>query len=434
MMRNQSYNEKVDVWSFGMILYELTTNTIPYQHCQIEFLVYDEVIKYNKTPPIPKGIEIDSILHDLMKGCWNWDPQQRPSFSQIVQTLRNALRPPNITHTTATLSQFRSRVAVTSSGELVFFAGGRLSQKPTIGGGPSDRVDIYNVTSGSWTTATLSIPRHDLATTSSQNLVFFGGGEDGPTVYDRVDIYNTLNGSWSTATLSQPRVGLAATSVGNLVLFGGGYNSTGPSNVVDVFNMTNNKWTTATLSQARGFFAATSVNNRYALFAGGYTGSKQYSNVVDIFDSLSGMWNTTTLSQARCDLAATSLGNLAFFGGGKTIKGKELQPSNVVDIFNSTSQTWSNATLSQARYWLAASSIGDIVAFGGGTHDGSTPSSVVDMLNLRSNTWFTRNLSQPRYLLGSTSSTNKIFFGGGSRGNIESGLSNVVDIFEISAS
>jgi hypothetical protein len=57
-------------------------------------------------------------------------------------------------------------------------------------------VDIYNVTSGSWTTATLSIPRHELAATSSQNLVFFGGGWNvTTTVYDQVDIYNSLNGS-----------------------------------------------------------------------------------------------------------------------------------------------------------------------------------------------------------------------------------------------
>jgi hypothetical protein len=58
-------------------------------------------------------------------------------------------------------------------------------------------MDIYNVTSGSWTTSTLSIPRYELAATSSQNLVFFGGGWNGTTIYDRVDIYNTLNGSWS---------------------------------------------------------------------------------------------------------------------------------------------------------------------------------------------------------------------------------------------
>jgi hypothetical protein len=124
-------------------------------------------------------------------------------------------------------------------------------------------VDIYNVTSGSWTTVTHSIPRYDLAATSSQNLVFFGGGWNvTATYYNRVDIYNTLNRSWSTATLSIPRFALAATSVGNLVLFGGGYSS----NVVDVFDVTNNTWKTATLSEARCCLAATSVDNRYASF------------------------------------------------------------------------------------------------------------------------------------------------------------------------
>jgi hypothetical protein len=51
----------------------------------------------------------------------------------------------NITHTTTTLSQARFRFASTSSGELVFFAGGNNST------GASDQVDIYNVTSENWT-------------------------------------------------------------------------------------------------------------------------------------------------------------------------------------------------------------------------------------------------------------------------------------------
>jgi hypothetical protein len=137
---------------------------------------------------------------------------------------------PNIIHTT-TLSRARSLLASTSSSELVFFVGGYNSTEK-----PSDRVDIYNVLSGSWTTSTLSIPRRYLAATSSQNLVFFGGG---CCPYDRVDIYNTLNGSWSTAKLSQSRCCLAATSLGNLAFFGGGLtNQKQPSNVVDIFNST----------------------------------------------------------------------------------------------------------------------------------------------------------------------------------------------------
>jgi hypothetical protein len=75
-----------------MVLYELATNTIPYQHIQNQLQIYDEVIMNKKTPPFPEG-KIDPTLLNLMNQCWNWDPQQRPSFSQIVQTLRNTLSP-----------------------------------------------------------------------------------------------------------------------------------------------------------------------------------------------------------------------------------------------------------------------------------------------------------------------------------------------------
>jgi hypothetical protein len=193
-----------------------------------------------------------------------------------------------ISQTTATLSEARYQLAATSLGDLVFFGGGNNAT------GPSDRVDIYDVTSGIWTAATLSVPRFALAAASAGNLVFFAGG----CCYSaQVDIYNMSNGSWNTASLSQARAELAATSVGNLVLFGGGCCDTYGNfvNVVDIYNVPSNTWTTATLSQARGYLAATSVANRYVLFAGGCCPS----NVVDIFDSLYGMWNAATLSWSR---------------------------------------------------------------------------------------------------------------------------------------
>jgi hypothetical protein len=48
-------------------------------------------------------------------------------------------------------------------------------------------VDIYNATSGIWTTANLSIARESLAAASVNNLVMFGGGI-GTSYSDRVDI------------------------------------------------------------------------------------------------------------------------------------------------------------------------------------------------------------------------------------------------------
>ncbi len=40
-----------------------------------------------------------------------------------------------------------------------------------------------------------------------------------------VDVYNGTTGAWSTAQLSVARGGLAAASVGNVALFAGGYNN-----------------------------------------------------------------------------------------------------------------------------------------------------------------------------------------------------------------
>ena len=47
--------------------------------------------------------------------------------------------------------------------------------------GSSNAVDIFNVTSGAWSTAALSVARSSLAATSlpSQGLAIFAGGYDG---------------------------------------------------------------------------------------------------------------------------------------------------------------------------------------------------------------------------------------------------------------
>jgi hypothetical protein len=341
---------------------------------------------------------------------------------------------------TTTLSQDRAYLAATSSNDLVFFGGGYSQKTGQPGGQASNRVDIYNVTSGNWTTTTtLSIPRAGLTATSSRNLVFFGGGTDSlsfTNVYDRVDIFNISDGSLISATttttrLSVSRYFLSSSSIGDLVLFGGGFdNSSNPSNVVDIYNVTSNVWNITTLSESRGSLCSTSVGDRYVLFGGGWNGTS-YSKIVDIFDLLSGIWNKTTLSEARGDLTSTSLNELAFFGGGNTTLS---QTSNIVDIFNSTSLTWKSVTLSKNRTGLASSSsslspIGGVVFFGGGV-DNSLNDATVDIYIVSNDIWFTSTLSVPCSYLASTSSRNKIFFGGG-LGFI--GTVNSVTIFDVSS-
>ena len=83
-----------------------------------------------------------------------------------------------------------------------------------------------------------------------------------------VDLFDSSTGMWSTAQLSVARSYLAATSVGNIAIFAGGFPAGGPSDAVDLFDITTGLWSTAQLSVARGVLASTSLG-KVAIFAGG---------------------------------------------------------------------------------------------------------------------------------------------------------------------
>lgn len=73
----------------------------------------------------------------------------------------------------------------------------------------------------------------------------FGGGTLGTVKSDAVDIFNVTSGEWTTATLSLARDDLAAAAAGDFVLFGGGDDTdSASSDVVDIFNIRTKEWTT----------------------------------------------------------------------------------------------------------------------------------------------------------------------------------------------
>ncbi len=91
-------------------------------------------------------------------------------------------------------------------------------------------------------------------------MALFGGGANGSGWFNTADIYNATSSTWTVATLSQARNQLAATTVGNLALFAGGYNGVA-SDRVDIFNYLTNTWTQASLSIARSGTTASAVGD-----------------------------------------------------------------------------------------------------------------------------------------------------------------------------
>jgi len=85
-------SEKTDVFSYGMCLWQLFNpdNKYPWQdeinnEKRVRDIVFEQVVKLRKRPPIPQNIPL--TLQKLIEKCWAHEPNDRPTFEQILKCL-----------------------------------------------------------------------------------------------------------------------------------------------------------------------------------------------------------------------------------------------------------------------------------------------------------------------------------------------------------
>ncbi|WVZ62909.1 hypothetical protein U9M48_012600 [Paspalum notatum var. saurae] len=79
-------SEKVDVFSFGIVMWEILTGEEPYANMHYGAII-GGIVNNTLRPPVPPSC--DPEWRRLMEQCWAPDPAQRPAFTEIAGRLRS---------------------------------------------------------------------------------------------------------------------------------------------------------------------------------------------------------------------------------------------------------------------------------------------------------------------------------------------------------
>jgi len=89
MLRDEPISEKVDLYGFAVMLWEMYTGKLPWSDKNYHQMIHTVAVR-NERPPIPPEMPREFVA--VIEQCWHPVPQKRPSFSELKATLRDLLK------------------------------------------------------------------------------------------------------------------------------------------------------------------------------------------------------------------------------------------------------------------------------------------------------------------------------------------------------
>jgi len=86
VLRGSRLSKAADVWAFGVVMWEILESKLPYIPMSNEEVV-DYVCNRKILPP-PTRIPYPEEIYAIMESCWAFQAAQRPSFSDLLRTVK----------------------------------------------------------------------------------------------------------------------------------------------------------------------------------------------------------------------------------------------------------------------------------------------------------------------------------------------------------
>jgi hypothetical protein len=86
LSKGTNYTSKIDVYAYGIVLWELATGQTPYVGLEAPQIV-QQVLGIDLRPTLP--MEVNPGMRDLITQCWDRNPDVRPTFDEIVHRIQS---------------------------------------------------------------------------------------------------------------------------------------------------------------------------------------------------------------------------------------------------------------------------------------------------------------------------------------------------------